>query len=214
MRYLVDRIFLVALTVLGVPLWAVDALPSHVLGEAVEEESRLMLDDLPNLTLTDDLEAIESAGVERAKAELDRARAKQKRWVKLWKAGVLSQVEAESTEILLARALVKYHVALATKATAELDQVRGRFERGEILEEELTKTQAEQQSIVALATGAAANLQRELRQAAEAHLGRQRRLHALGLTSRSQLQRAKLAVEKLQPHSDSLPLPEVIGTTR
>ena len=212
MRYLVETIFLVALAGVGVPLWAVDALPSHVVGEAVEEESRLMLDDLPSLTLVEDVEAIQAASVERAKAELEGARAKQKRWVKLWKAGVLSQVEAESTTILVARALVKYQVALATKSTAELDQVRGRFERGEISEEEWMKAQAEHQSIVTLATVAAANLQRELCQAAEAHLGRQRRLHAWGLTSRSQLQRAENALAKLQAPSDSRTLPVGIGT--
>ena len=116
---------------------------------------------------------------------------------KLAGAGVLSQVEAESTALQVARALVKYQTVLAAQAAAQVGPLRARRERGEIPAEGLAAAEAAQRSSAALAADATAHLQRQQRQSAEAHLDRQRRLYALGITSRGQLQRAQAAVEKL-----------------
>ena len=197
MRPLLPRLCLLALTLAGIPLWAVDELPTRVPGEGADPEPRLMLDDLPNLSPGPDGDAVPPGSVARARAELERARSKQQRWQKLARAGVLSQVEAESTAMQVARALVKYQTVLAAQAAAQVGQLRARRERGEIPAEALAAAEAAQQSSAALAADATAHLQRQQRQSAEAHLDRQRRLYALGLTSRGQLQRAQAAVEKL-----------------
>ena len=96
-----------------------------------------------------------------------------------------------------ARTLVKYQTALAAQAAAQVGPLRARRERGEITAEELAAAEAAQRSTAALAAEATAQLQRQQRLAAEANLDRQRRLFALGVTTRAQLQRAQAAVEKL-----------------
>jgi multidrug resistance efflux pump len=205
MRPLLPRLCLFTLTIAGMPLGAAQELPTRVPGEVVDAEPRLMLDDLPNLSPGPDGDAIPPVSVERARVELERARSKQQRWQKLARAGVLSQVEAESTALQVARALVKYQAALAEQAAAQVAQLRARRARGEIPAEELAAAEATHQTSAALATAAAAHLQLQQRRSAEANLDRQRRLYALGITSRSQVQRAQSAVEKLQ--TDPVPLP-------
>ncbi len=203
MGTLLPRLCLVALATASLRLGAADDLPRWVPGELPDVEPRLMLDDLPHLPRPAPVGAGEGAdampvvNVEDARAELARARSKQQRWQKLAKAGVLSQVEAESTAIQVARAVVKYQNAIAAQAAAQCAQLRVRRERGEISAEALAAAEAAQQSSAALAADAAAQFQRQQRRAAEAHLDRQRRLFALGVTSRSQLQRAQAAVERL-----------------
>ncbi len=86
---------------------------------------------------------------------------------------------------------------MAAQAAAQCAQLRLRRERGEISAETLAAAETAQQSSAAPAADAAAQFQRQQRLAAEAHLDRQRRLFAFGVTSRSQLQRAQAAVEKL-----------------
>ena len=194
---------LVALLLAGFRLGAADDLPRRVPGERPDAEPRLMLDDLPDIPLPppvtagDGADAIAVVSVERAKAELDRARGKQQRWQKLAQAGVLSQVEAESTAMQVARALVKYQTALAAQSAAQAEALRARREKGESTAEELAAAETAQRSTAALAAEAAAGLQCQQRLAAAVNLDRQRRLFALGIGSRGQLQRAQAAVEKL-----------------
>jgi len=206
MATLLSRLRLVTLALAGFRLWAADDLPKRVPGEAPDAEPTLMLDDLPDLSQP--LAARESAdaatvvSVERAKAELERARGKQQRWQKLAMQGVLSQVEAESAAMQAARALVKYQAALAAQAAAQVAQLRARREQGESSADELAAAESAQRSTAALAADATAQLQRQQRLAAEANLDRQRRLFALGVTTRAQLQRAQAAVEKLSANSE------------
>ena len=188
---LLPRIFRVALLLAGFRLWAADDLPKRVPGERQSAEPRLMLDDLPDIplpppvTARDGADAVAVVSVERAKAELERARGKQQRWQKLAQAGVLSQVEAESTAMQAAR------------ASAQAELLHARREQGESTAEELAAAETAQRTSAALAAEAAAQFQRLQRLAAAANLGRQRRLFALGIGSRGQLQRAQAAVEKL-----------------
>ena len=196
------RLVLVALLLAGFRLRAADDLPKRVPGERPDAEPRLMLDDLPDIPLPpvtagDGADAVAVVSVERAKAELDRARGKQQRWQKLAQAGVLSQVEAESTAMQVARALVKYQTALAAQAAAQAEALRARREKGESTADEHAAAETAQRSTAALAAEAAAGLQRQQRLAATANFDRQRRLFALGIGSRGQLQRAQAAVEKL-----------------
>ena len=200
---LLPRLGCIALLLAGFRLGAADDLPKRVPGERPEAEPRLMLDDLPDIPLPppvtagDGADPVAVVSVERAQAELDRARGKQQRWQKLAQAGVLSQVEAESAALQAARALVKYQTALAAQAAAQAGPLRARREQGEITAEELAAAETAQRTSAALAAEAAAQLQRQQRLAAEANLGRQRRLFALGIGSRGQVQRAQAAVEKL-----------------
>lgn len=204
MPSLLSRISLVLLALAGLRLWAADDLPQRTPGEVPDPEPKLMLDDLPDLSRLDTAAEFSNAmpvvNVERAKAELDRARSKQQRWQKLAKAGVLSQVEAESTAIQVARALVKYQTALAAQAKAQVEQLQARQAKGESSADELAAAEAAERSSSALAADAAVQLQRQQRTCAEANLDRQRRLFALGVSSRSQLQRAQAAVGKLSPN--------------
>jgi hypothetical protein len=183
------------LALAALPLRAADDLPKHTPGETPDADSKLMLDDLPDLTMTEPLAdasvPVSTVSVDQAKLELERARAKQQRWQKLAKAGVLSQVEAESTAIQVARALVKYQAALAAQATAQVAQLQARRAKGEITAEQLAAAEAAQKSTAQLATDAAAGLQRQLRLSAEANLDRQRRLLAVGATTKSQVKRAE-----------------------
>lgn len=197
------RLGCTALLLSGFRLGAADDLPKRVPGERPGEEPRLMLNDLPDIPLPPPVTAAESVdpvavvSLERAKAELERARGRELRWQKLAQGGVLSQVEAESTVLQVARALVKYQTALAAQAAAQAEALRARREKGESNAEELAAAETAQRTTAAQAAEAAAQLQRQQRLAAEANLGRQRRLFALGIGSRGQLQRAQSAVEKL-----------------
>jgi hypothetical protein len=199
----VSRLLLAAFALATVPVWAADDLPKHTPGEKPEAESKLMLDDLPDLTVTEpapDLAgAVPAVSVERAKQELDRARAKQQRWQKLAKSGVLSQVEAESTAIQVARAVVKYQDALAAQATATVAQLQARRNKGEISAEALTDAENRQRNAAALAADAATGLDRQLRLSAEINLDRQRRLYAVGATTKNQVKRAEEKLATLPP---------------
>jgi hypothetical protein len=203
MPSLLPRIALAALVLAGGSLHAADDLPKHAPGEVPDNEPKLMLDDLPDLTQNEpapEMAGILSAvNVEQAKQELDRARTKQQRWQKLAKAGVLSQVEAESTAIQVARAVVKYQSALAAQAAVELTKARGQFAERKISAEMLDAAEATQRTSAALAADAATGLQRQLRLAAEADLDRQRRLYALGATTKTQVKRAEEKLATLPP---------------
>jgi multidrug resistance efflux pump len=198
MRVTLPRCCLIALILAGSPLGAGDELPTREPGEAADAVPGLMLDDLPNLEPLTDTPLIPAVSVERRRAELQRARSKQQRWQKLARQGILSQVEAESTALEVARALVKYQGALAAVAAAQVAQLRVKRERGGVPAEELAAAEAMQRSSAALAADAAAQFKRQQIQQAEAHLDRQRRLHAVGVVPRSQVQRAQSAVEKLR----------------
>ena len=189
--------WLLALTLGGTALGAPEELPQRAAGERAEAEPGLMLDDLPNLTPEDVVDAPPPGNVELARVELARARSKQQRWQKLARAGVLSRVEAESAVLQVARALMNYQTALAAQSATHVAQLRAARERGASSAEELAAAEAVQQTSAALAADATADWQRQLRQNAAAHLDRQRRLRALGLTSPAQLRRAAAAVEKL-----------------
>lgn len=197
------RLCLAALAFVHLRLSAADDLPKHTAGETPDLEPRLMLDDLPDLNrfdaATELADALPVVNVERAKAELARARAQQQRWQKLAKAGILSQVEAESTAIQVARAVVKYQTALATQSTAQVAQLRAQRAKGESSAEALATAEASQQSAAALASDAAVQFQRQLRLAAEANLDRQRRLFALGATTKSQVKRAEEKLTAMPP---------------
>ena len=197
------RLGRVALLVAGLRLAAADDLPKRVSGDRPDSEPPLILDDLPNLPLPfsaaagERLEVVTGVSVERAQAELERARRRQQHWQQLAKAGVLSQVEAESTALPVARALVKYHALLAAQAAAQAGQCRARRELGEGAAEELAAAETAERTAAALAAEADAQLQRQQRLTAAANLDRQRRLFALGIASPKQFQRAQTAVEKL-----------------
>jgi multidrug resistance efflux pump len=175
--------------------------------EDLEAEAKKLVDELPMLdteAARDDHSILPAPDenpdgtVERMKGILDRARKKQQRWEKLAKQGVLSRAEAESCLVEVADAQANHERARVANMRQEFSRIQQRVAKGEVDKTMLEAAEAALQSSVELAetTERQAHLTRLA--IARNNLDRHRKLHASGLVSRVQLQRAESRVQKIE----------------
>lgn len=162
-----------------------------------ELEPKLMLNDLPDLPPPKEAkaEAWQSLDAAKLTADLERAR-KTAAWrERLWKAGVLSKVEAEQGALKIVKLIRDLATARATAASMELAELRKSAANAEAI------AAAEQnvETLTAAAHEAVAQWDEAQRAAAEMRLQRERKLLALGAGTRSGVKRAEAALQSLAP---------------
>lgn len=173
---------------------AADDLPTRSPGDVLDFEPALRLTEVgPEAAM-----APAPVDVAAARAALERARARQARWQHLAKRGVLSQVEAESCTLTVAKALLKYENARVAAQELELVPLQKRVAAGELAPEAVQSAEAALASSRTISEEAATALKRTQLLLAENHVRRQRLLRAAGLGSRAQVQRAESALQQLQ----------------
>ena len=189
-------------------VWAQDLPTKSGPPEDLEAEAKKLVDELPML----DTEAAADApmpdlpasnedptgAVERLKGILDRARKKQQRWEKLAKQGVLSRAEAESCMVEVADAQANYDRARVALMRHQLISIQQRVSKGETDKTLMEAAEAALQSSVELAAATEKQARHARLEVARNNLDRHRRLHALGLVSRVQLQRAESRFQKIE----------------
>lgn len=136
--------------------------------------------------------------VPRAKADLDRAQRKEQRWEKLFKSGVLARVEAEACVLATARARAGYEKARVAEQQRALEEMRQRVAGGQLTADAVQAAESALQTAQMMSAEADTSLRRTELLLAEANVERQRRLVALGVGAKSQLQRAESALSQLQ----------------
>ncbi len=162
-------------------------------------EPKLMLQDVPDTSDSAGAGAADpSASVEKAKARLDRARQKQARWEKLARAGVVSRSEAERCVVETSDAAARYEIARAAHAQAERDALAKRVTAGEADQSLLEAADAALKSASDLAAESAGQSRQRRIEYARVSLDRQRRLLAVGATSRMQVQQAEATLRRLE----------------
>lgn len=205
-------------------------LPTKSGPEDLEAEAKRLMDDLPIL---DKEEAIikgeidqpdpnedPNSAVERLKAAWERAQAKQKRWEKLARQGVLSRMEAESCVVEVADAFARHEQARVSLLRQQLADIQDRVSRGEADKTLAEAAAASLQSAMEMAALAEKQAHLSRLELARNNLDRHRKLHAAGLVSRVQLQRAESRVQKLEAagqlpkEEETKPAGENSGTER
>jgi hypothetical protein len=177
---------------------AADDLPTRAPGEALDFEPGLDLMEVDPGTPVEGAPQEAPVDVEKAKATLESAKRKRERWQQLAKRGILSKAEAEVTELLVARAAAKYGQARVAQQKRELDALRKRAAAGQLSAEMVQAAEAALATTIALAAESDAGLRRTQVLLAETNVHRQRQLHAAGIGSRAQLQRAEAVLRQLQ----------------
>ena len=174
-------------------------LPRKQAGDSAEET--LLFDQFGEFRPDVDLEAGVLADpppldVEKERAAYQRAQAKELRWQKLGKSGVLAQVEVERATLQAARARARYEQARVAQQQAALAKLRD-LSRG-LPSDNIAAAESALQTAQTIAGEAAASLQRTELLLAEANVERQRRLLKLGAGSRHLLERAEAALTQLR----------------
>jgi multidrug resistance efflux pump len=177
---------------------AEDELPQRREGKPLDFEPNLQLLEVEGANQVEARPEEPVLDLQKAKAALENAKRKQQRWQQLARRGVLSKVEAESTELQVARATARYEQARVAQQRRELEALRKRAAAGELSAGLVQAAEAALASSTALAAEAAASLKRTQVLLAETNVQRQRQLHAAGLGSRNQLQRAEATLRQLQ----------------
>ncbi|RYD63848.1 MAG: hypothetical protein EOP84_33270 [Verrucomicrobiaceae bacterium] len=198
------------LTVLSLSMdaWAQELPTKSEVPEDLEAEAKKLIEELPMLDTeaAAELPAVEmplsgepsESAVERLKQSLERARKKQQRWEKLARQGVLSRAEAEGCVVEVADAQAKYERARVALLRHQLVSIQQRVEKGETDRTLLEAAQAALLSSEELAASSDKQARHARLEAARTNLDRHRRLHASGLVSRVQLQRAESRLRKIE----------------
>lgn len=157
------------------------------------------------------------ADVNKAKTDADRAQRKAQRWQQLQKSGVLSKVEAERAQLQANRAVYKFQQSRVAELRKQIESLKARIANGGGGEELLVTAEATLANSESLAAEAEASLQRTDLEFAQNQLDRQRRLAAVGLTPKSQVQKAQTALEQVkasQPVEPTVLIPTVANPKR
>ena len=171
---------------------AEDDLPKRSPDDNLEFEPELLLMDVK----PDD--SFKLPNVEKAQADMERARGRAQRWQELQKRGVLSKVEAERAIIQANRAALRYQQVRIATAKAQLDGLKARLAKGEAVQEMIISAEASLKTNEQLAADATALVQRTDAEFAKANLDRQRQLSAMGIGSKAALKKAEAKVEETQ----------------
>ncbi len=175
--------------------------------EDLEAEAKKLIEELPMLDTEAAADTLSIAplpneapeiAVERFKQVLERARKKQQRWQKLAKQGVLSRAEAESCMVEVADANANYERARVTLMRHQLVGIQERVTNGEADKTMLEAAEAALQSSVELAAATEKQARHARLEVARNNYERHRKLHALGLVSRVQMQRAESNLRKIE----------------
>jgi hypothetical protein len=176
-------------------------LPKRDASEIFDFEPKLMLNDLPDLPLPvsagDSPAIVSSAEVARLETDLERAK-KTAAWrMRLWKAGVLSKVEAEQSALRIVRLASDLGKARLQVAAQDVEDRRKRVAARELSAASLTAAETALAAATAAAREAAQKWEEAQRTAAETRVQRERKLLALGAGSRSAVKRAEAALQSL-----------------
>lgn len=150
------------------------------------------------LSDADFLQAAEAPNLDKATADYERAQAREARWQRLWKAGVLAKVEAERAILQTARCRARMEKTRVAAQAAALEDLRTRATAGTASADSVSAAESALQSAQSMSAEADAALRRTELLLAEANVDRQRRLIAAGIGSKTQLQRAESSVAELK----------------
>ncbi len=174
-------------------LRAEEGLPQRDPRDPPDFESELKLLDVPVAP-----GEISPLDVTRAQTNYDRAKRKEERWQKLRQAGILSQVELERANRQAAEAALKLQQARVAHWKTEVEQLRARVAKNGTSRDLLETAETSLRNAERLANEAEAFFNRRQLEIAQANLDRQQRMLALGIGSKSQVQAATAALEKLR----------------
>jgi hypothetical protein len=198
-----QRRWLIWATVFAITTVVVRAqeLPKKDSSRDFDFEPKLMLNDLPNIPLpASDPSATTptatSLDVAKLEADLEKAK-KNAAWrERLYKAGVLSKVEAEQSALKIVRLTKDLENARLQALTREVEEKRKPTEKDESSKTRMTETESAL-AATAAAKAASAKWEEAQRAAAELRVQRERKLLAVGAGSRSSVKRAEAALQAL-----------------
>lgn len=139
------------------------------------------------------------ADVAKAGASAERAKLKAARWEALQKKGIVSKVELEQAVSAANRASVRYQQARVAQLSAALNALKERASRGEASADLVQSAETALQTAKQLAEAAEATARKIEVEFAQNNIERQRKLAAVGLGSKRQIQRAETKLEQLKP---------------
>jgi hypothetical protein len=180
-----------------------DDLPKRVPGETLDQQPKLMLNDLPDVPLPSPTApaasaedamaagAASEADVRRLEARVEQAK-KTAAWrERLYRTGVFSKVQAEQSELSVVR-LTKDLENARRDVAKEFAETQGKhFAAGEIGRDEAEKAAAALAAAEEAAKDASQRWDKAQFDAAQTNLQRQRQLYAVGATTKNQLRRAE-----------------------
>ena len=183
-------------------------LPKRAGAPGLEREPKLMLNDLPDLVPADLLlpkdgqlgggsEMQPSPDVARLSGELQRAKKTAAQRERLYRAGVVSKVDAEQAALDVVRRTKDLAVARAGACASEIEELQRRAAAGEANAGALATTRQEFAGLTASAKDATEQWIQAQRAAAELRVQRERKLLAAGVGSRTQVRRAEAELQNL-----------------
>jgi hypothetical protein len=181
---------------------AEDDLPKRKLGEMLDIEPKLMLND-PDFPLGFVEPVDVRPDVERLEVELERAQKSAAAGERLFKAGILAKVEWEKRTLKAKRLTSELEAARARAAAEHVASLRKKLAAREVVQAEVEKSEADLSAASERATQALQNFQRAQLEAAELNLTRQRQLLAAGAGRKSLVQRAEEQLAALKKSTES-----------
>ena len=170
----------------------------------IDFEPKLLLNDLPDAPLpASDSPAsratASSLDVASIEADLEKARSTAARRERLYRAGVLSKVEAEQAALKIVRITRDLENARLQTLTREVEEKRKQAEKDESLKAKVSEAETALAAATNAAHAASTKWDDAQRAAAELRVQRERKLLALGAGSRSLVKRAEAALQALAP---------------
>ncbi len=198
----ITPLLLLAVSALG------QELPTRAGATGLEITPKLMLNDLPDLVPADLLRPKDGQRggetewrllpeVAKLGGELQRARKTAAQRERLYRAGVVSKVDAERAALDVVRLTKDLAVARADACALEIEELQRRSAAGEANAEAIAATRQELAVLKANAKDATDQWIQAQRAAAELRVQRERKLFALGAGSRTQVKRAEQALQNL-----------------
>ncbi len=136
--------------------------------------------------------------LDKARTDAERAQHRADRWQKLQRQGVVSKVEAEQASLQATRATLRYQLSHVAALKERLASLNERVAKHEASADLLATAQADVVASERLLADAQAVAQRSDLQFAQDQVERQRKLIAAGIGSKSQLEKARNDLARLQ----------------
>lgn len=207
--------YLVPLAVLiSAVAWAADDLPTKAPGETLDFEPKLMLNDvplgLPSTTTPatpEEATPATDADVKRLEGQVERAK-KTAAWrERLFRQGIFSKVQAEQSALTVVRLIKDLECARRDVARDGAAALQKRADGGEAVREELEKANTALAACETCAKDASDHWEKAQFDSAQLNLQRQRKLFAVGATTKNQLRRAEEKMASMKAPA----LPAVTG---
>jgi len=190
-------------------VWAADDLPQKAPGETLDFEPKLMLNDvplgLPSVTTPEEAVPATDADLKRLEDQVERAK-KTAAWKeRLFRQGIFSKIQAEQSALTVVRLTKDLECARRNVARDAAAALQKRADGGEAVREELEKANTALATCESCAKDASDHWEKAQRDSADLNLARQRKLFAVGATTKNQLHRAEEKVASLK--ASALPAP-------